>query len=165
MPSVRRTLAGVGVCNSGFGLGSRTKIRFWRSVSFFGPCKTVWAVLFSSSGSVPAPSCRRKYLWKKERTPSGKADWKHCWRNRFPEKSSPATPDEELLAPTLQRFLRMRLRCQSRTPEEGARLRGRTATQSSRKGSEKVLGRVLEKGSQKGSEKWSFHGFYSRKGF
>ena len=33
------------------------------------------------------------------------------------------------------------------------------------KGSEKVLGRVLEKGSQKGSEKWSFYGFYSRKGF
>ena len=29
---------------------------------------------------------------------------------------------------------------------------GRTATQSSRKGSEKVLGRVLRKGSQKGSK-------------
>ena len=63
----------------------------------------------------------------------------------------------------------------------GARLRGRTATQRSEKGSEKgsekvlgrvpekgsekVLGRVPEKGSQKGSEKWSFYGFYSRKGF
>ena len=47
----------------------------------------------------------------------------------------------------------------------GARLRGRTATQRSKKGSEKVLGKVLEKGSQKGSEKWSFYGFYSRKGF
>ena len=42
-----------------------------------------------------------------------------------------------------------------------ARLRGRTATQRSKKGSEKVLGRVLEKGSQKGSEKCSFHGFYT----
>ena len=41
----------------------------------------------------------------------------------------------------------------------------RMATQRSKKGSEKVLGRVLEKGSQKGSEKWSFCGFYSRKGF
>ena len=30
----------------------------------------------------------------------------------------------------------------------GARLRGRTATQQSKKGSEKALGRVLEKGSQ-----------------
>ena len=39
----------------------------------------------------------------------------------------------------------------------GARLRGRTVTQHSKKGcekgSEKVLGRVLGKGSQKGSEK------------
>ena len=34
-----------------------------------------------------------------------------------------------------------------------ARLRGRTATQRSKNGSEKVLGRVLEKASQKGSEK------------
>ena len=42
---------------------------------------------------------------------------------------------------------------------------GRTATQRSKNGSEKVLGRVLEKGSQKGSEKWSFYGFYSREGF
>ena len=33
----------------------------------------------------------------------------------------------------------------------GARLRDRTATQRSKKGSEKVLGRVLGKGSQKGS--------------
>ena len=33
----------------------------------------------------------------------------------------------------------------------GARLRGRTAPQRSKKGSEKVLGRVLRKGSQKGS--------------
>ena len=32
----------------------------------------------------------------------------------------------------------------------GARLRGRTATQRSKKGSEKVLGRVLEKGSGEG---------------
>ena len=35
----------------------------------------------------------------------------------------------------------------------GARLRGRTATQRSKKGSEKVLEKVLGKGSQKGSEK------------
>ena len=35
----------------------------------------------------------------------------------------------------------------------GARLRGRTATQRSKKGSEKVLGRVLGKGFQMGSEK------------
>ena len=34
--------------------------------------------------------------------------------------------------------------------ELGARLRGRTATQRSKKGSKKVLGRVLGKGSQKG---------------
>ena len=32
----------------------------------------------------------------------------------------------------------------------GARLRGRTATQRSKKGSEKVLGRVLEKGFSEG---------------
>ena len=32
----------------------------------------------------------------------------------------------------------------------GARLRGRTATQRSKKGSEKVLGRVLGKGSGQG---------------
>ena len=47
----------------------------------------------------------------------------------------------------------------------GARLRGRTATQRSKKGSEKVLERVLENGSQKGSEKAVCYGFYSRKGF
>ena len=47
----------------------------------------------------------------------------------------------------------------------GARLRGRTATQRSKKGSEKVLGRVLGKGSQKGSEKRACCGFYSKKGF
>ena len=47
----------------------------------------------------------------------------------------------------------------------GARLRGRTATQGSKKGSEKVLGRVLGKGSQKGSEKGVCCGFYSKKGF
>ena len=45
-----------------------------------------------------------------------------------------------------------------------ARLRGRTATQHSKKGSEKVLGRVLGKGSQKGSEKGAWYGFYSKKG-
>ena len=39
----------------------------------------------------------------------------------------------------------------SRWKKLGARLRGRTATQPSKKGSEKVLGRVLRKGSQKGS--------------
>ena len=43
----------------------------------------------------------------------------------------------------------------------GARLMGHTATQRSKKGSEKVLGR----GSQKGSEKGACYGFYSRKGF
>ena len=46
----------------------------------------------------------------------------------------------------------------------GARLRGRTATQRSKKGSEKVLGRVLGKGSQKASEKGACYGFYSKKG-
>ena len=35
-------------------------------------------------------------------------------------------------------------------------IRGRTATQRSEKGSEKVLGRVLEEGSQKGAEKGGF---------
>ena len=45
----------------------------------------------------------------------------------------------------------------------GARLKGRTATQRSKKGSENVLGRVL--GSQKGSEKGACCGFYSKKGF
>ena len=45
-------------------------------------------------------------------------------------------------------------------------LRGRTPTQRSQKGPEKVLGRVLGKGSQKGSEKGAFfYGFYSKKGF
>ena len=47
---------------------------------------------------------------------------------------------------------------------EGARLRGRTAAQRSKKGSEKVLERVLGKGSQKGSEKGAWYGFYSKKG-
>ena len=47
----------------------------------------------------------------------------------------------------------------------GARLRGRTATQRSKKGSEKVLERVLGKGSQKGSEKGVCYGVYSKKGF
>ena len=50
------------------------------------------------------------------------------------------------------------------------RLRGRTATQRPKKGSEKVLGRVLGKGfwgrgSQKGSEKVACFGFCSKKGF
>ena len=45
----------------------------------------------------------------------------------------------------------------------GARLRGRTATQCSKKGSEKVLRRVLGKGSQKGSEKGGCYWFYSEK--
>ena len=44
----------------------------------------------------------------------------------------------------------------------GARLRGRTATQRSKKGSEKVLGRVLGEGSQKGSEKGACCGFYRK---
>ena len=47
-------------------------------------------------------------------------------------------------------------------PQLGARLRGRTATQRSKKGSEKVLGRVLGKGSQKGSEKGGCYRFYRR---
>ena len=42
----------------------------------------------------------------------------------------------------------------------GARLRGRTATQRSKKGSGKVLERVLGKGSEKGA----CYGFYSKKG-
>ena len=46
----------------------------------------------------------------------------------------------------------------------GARLRGRTATQRSKKGSEKILGRVLGKGSQKGSEKGACYGLYSKEG-
>ena len=45
----------------------------------------------------------------------------------------------------------------------GARLRRRTATQRSKKGSEKVLEWVLGKGSQKGSEKGVCYGFYSKK--
>ena len=49
--------------------------------------------------------------------------------------------------------------------ELGARLRGHTATQRSKKGSEKVLGRVLGKASQKGSEKGARYGFYSKEGF
>ena len=49
----------------------------------------------------------------------------------------------------------------------GARLRGRTARQRSKKGSEKVLGRVLGKASQKGAFKKVafFRGFYCKKGF
>ena len=47
----------------------------------------------------------------------------------------------------------------------GTRLRGRTATQRPKKGSEKVLERVLGKGSQKGSEKGVCYGIYSKKGF
>ena len=43
----------------------------------------------------------------------------------------------------------------------GARLRGCTETQRSKKGSEKVLERVLGKGSQKGV----CYGIYSKKGF
>ena len=45
----------------------------------------------------------------------------------------------------------------------GACLRGRTATQPSKKGSGKVLGRVLGKGSQKGCEKGACYGLYSKK--
>ena len=47
----------------------------------------------------------------------------------------------------------------------GARLRGRTATQRSKKGSEKVLERILEKGSQKGSQKGVCYEIYGKKGF
>ena len=54
---------------------------------------------------------------------------------------------------------------QSLVPWLGARLRGRTATQRSKKGSEKVLGRVLGKGSQKASEKGACYGFCSKKRF
>ena len=50
-------------------------------------------------------------------------------------------------------------------PSLGARLRGRIATQCSKKGSEQVLERVLGKGSQKGSEKGVCYGIYSKKGF
>ena len=49
--------------------------------------------------------------------------------------------------------------------ELGAHLRGRTATQRSKKGSEKVLERALGKGFQKGSEKGVCDGFYSKEGF
>ena len=46
----------------------------------------------------------------------------------------------------------------------GARPRGHTATQRSKKGSVKLLGRVLGKGfSEKGSEKGDCYGFYSKK--
>ena len=51
------------------------------------------------------------------------------------------------------------------SPTLGARLRGRTATQRSKKGSEKVLKRVLEKGSQKGFERGFCYGLYSKKEF
>ena len=47
----------------------------------------------------------------------------------------------------------------------GALPRRRTATQRSKKGSEKVLGRVLGKGSQKSSETGACCGFHSKKGF
>ena len=51
----------------------------------------------------------------------------------------------------------------------GARPRGRTATQRSKKGSGKVLGRFWEgfwgRGSEKGSEKGACYGFYSKEGF
>ena len=46
----------------------------------------------------------------------------------------------------------------------GARLRGRTATQRSKKGSEKVLGRVPGKGPEKGFEKGPAMGFLVKKG-
>ena len=49
-------------------------------------------------------------------------------------------------------------------PQQGARPRGRTATQRFEKDSEKVLDRVLGKGSQKGSEKGACYGFYTYKG-
>ena len=49
-------------------------------------------------------------------------------------------------------------------PGLGADLRGRVATQRSKKCSGKVLGRVLGKGSQKGSEKGACYGFCSKKG-
>ena len=61
-------------------------------------------------------------------------------------------------------LIRFRVRFQVvKVPSLGARLRGRTATHRSKKGSEKVLGRVLGKGSQKGSENGACYGFYSRK--
>ena len=48
----------------------------------------------------------------------------------------------------------------------GVRPRGRTATQHSKKGSEKVLERVLGRGSQKGSENGVCCAFYTvKKGF
>ena len=54
-------------------------------------------------------------------------------------------------------------------PYSGARLRGRTATQRSKKVLrrfwEGFWGRILGKGSQKGSEKGPCYGFYSTKGF
>ena len=43
--------------------------------------------------------------------------------------------------------------------------RGRTATQRSKRGSDKVLGGVLGKGSQNGSEKGACYGFDSKKEF
>ena len=50
-------------------------------------------------------------------------------------------------------------------PHLGARLRGRTTTCASKKGSEKVLGRVLGEGSQQVSEEGGLlcHGFHSKK--
>ena len=47
----------------------------------------------------------------------------------------------------------------------GARLRGRTATQRSKKGLEKILEKILGKGSQKRSEKGVCYGIYNCKGF
>ena len=71
------------------------------------------------------------------------------------------------LVPLEKSFLSVpaRIGSVSTTPDLGVRLRGRTATQRSKKGSEKVLGMVLGKGSQKGSEKGACYGFYNKIGF
>ena len=69
---------------------------------------------------------------------------------------TPKLPNRPVFAPLQGRPSPLKL---------GARLRDRTATQRSKKGSVKVLGRVLGKASQKGSEKGVCHGLYSKKGF
>ena len=79
----------------------------------------------------------------------------------------PACTKTDLLGPKLTKMDHFALggfkKAFGRRLYSGARLRGCTATQRSKKGSENVLGRVLGKGSQKGSEKGAYYGFYSKK--
>ena len=82
--------------------------------------------------------------------------------------TTPKNPKMGFGPPSCGTFLppRLSLLCFSCTRIHGVdwvhALRGRTATQSSKKGSEKVLERVLGKGSQRGSEKGACCGFYNQ---